>query len=91
MDMLDVQEEKMKKWKYAIDSMTPWEKENPEEIKQSRVKRIARGAGIHESDVRQLLKYYKQTKKMMKLAKVEKVSSVDRLQSLPNSSDWVFR
>ena len=68
-NMLDVQEEKMKKWKHAIDSMTPWEKENPDDIKQSRVKRIARGAGVAESDVRQLLKYYKQTKKMMKLAK----------------------
>ena len=68
-DMLDVQEGKMQKFKYAIDSMTKWEKENPEEIKQSRVKRIAKGAGIHESDVRQLIKQYKQTKKLMKMAK----------------------
>ncbi len=68
-DMLDVQEGKMKKWKHAIDSMTAFERSSPNEIKQSRIKRIARGAGLHESDVRQLLKYYKQTKKMMKLAK----------------------
>ena len=67
--MLDVQEGKMNKWKHAIDSMTPHERENPDEIKQSRVKRIAKGSGIAESDVRQLLKNYKQAKKMMKMAK----------------------
>jgi len=68
-DMLDVQEGKMQKFKYAIDSMTKWERQNPEDIKQSRIKRIAKGAGVHESDVRHLIKQYKQTKKLMKMAK----------------------
>lgn len=67
--MLDVQEEKMKKWKFIINSMTKGEKENPEIIKASRVRRIARGSGTTESDVRSLLKYYKQTQKVMRLAK----------------------
>jgi signal recognition particle subunit SRP54 len=67
--MLDVQEGKMTKWKYAIDSMTPYERENPDEIKQSRIKRIAKGSGAAEADVRELLKYYKQTKKIMKMTK----------------------
>ena len=67
--MLDVQEDKMKKWKFAIDSMTKEERENPEIIKASRIKRIAKGAGLSESDVRDMLKYYKQTKKVMKMAK----------------------
>jgi signal recognition particle subunit SRP54 len=68
-DMLDVQEGKMKKWKFIIDSMTKEEKENPEIIKAARIKRIAKGSGTTESDVKGLLKYYKQTQKVMKLAK----------------------
>jgi signal recognition particle subunit SRP54 len=67
--MLDVQEEKMKKWGHAIDSMTDWERDNPEEIKHSRIKRIAKGSGLREQDVRELIKYFRQTQKIMKLAK----------------------
>lgn len=66
---LDVQEEKMKRWKFSIQSMTPAEKKNPDEIKVSQIKRIAKGSGVSEADVRELLKYYKQAKKVMKLAK----------------------
>ena len=68
-DALDVQEERMKKWKFIIESMTKYERENPDEIKASRITRIAKGSGTSESDVRALLKGYKQSQKMMKLAK----------------------
>ncbi|MBU0530752.1 MAG: signal recognition particle receptor subunit alpha [Candidatus Aenigmatarchaeota archaeon] len=68
-NMLDVQEEKMEKWSHIITSLTPKEKEDPDIIKASRIKRIAKGSGTSEAAVRDLLKYYKQTKKMMKLAK----------------------
>ena len=61
------QEGKMKKWKYMIESMTKKEKENPEIIDASRIKRIAKGSGTSESDVRDLMKYYEQSKKMMKM------------------------
>ena len=67
--MLDVQEEKMKKWKFVIDSMTPQERGHPEDIKHSRVQRISKGAGCSDKDVRELLKYFKQTKKVMKMTK----------------------
>lgn len=67
-DFLNVQEDKMKKWKFIIDSMTPKEREEPDEIKQSRVQRIAKGSGTQQSDVRDLLKNYKQIKKVMKMA-----------------------
>lgn len=67
--LLDVQEEKMKKWRFIIESMTEEEKKNPEIIKASRVKRITKGSGCSESEARELLKYYKQAKKVMKLAK----------------------
>ena len=68
-DMLDVQQDKMKRWKHIMASMTPAEREDPELIKHSRIIRIARGSGTKEQDVREILKYYKQVQKFMKMAK----------------------
>jgi signal recognition particle subunit SRP54 len=68
-DMLDVQQEKMKRWKHIMASMTPAEREDPELIKHSRIVRIARGSGAKEQEVREILKYYKQVQKFMKIAK----------------------
>jgi signal recognition particle subunit SRP54 len=65
-EMLEVQEEKLKKYKYIIDSMTKKEKNNPDIINSSRVKRIATGSGTSQKDVKDLLKQYDQTKKLMK-------------------------
>ena len=67
-NMLGVQEEKMKKFKFAIQSMTPEEKENPEIIEKqtSRIQRIAKGSGTSTSDVRALLKQYKILKDFIK-------------------------
>ncbi len=61
------QESKMKKWKYVIESMTLEEKNDPSVMSPSRIKRIAKGSGVQESDVRELMRYYEQTKKMMKM------------------------
>lgn len=61
------QEEKMKKWKFIIESMTKKEKEDPDIIDPSRIKRISKGSGTSEADVRDLLKYYQQSKKVMKM------------------------
>ncbi len=60
------QEAKMKRWKYAIQSMTRQERENPETINSSCIRRIADGSGIKESEVRELLANYSKIKKMMK-------------------------
>lgn len=64
--LMENQEEKMKHYKFIMDSMTKEEKENPSVINASRIKRIAKGSGRAESEVRELLKQYKQTKKLMK-------------------------
>ena len=53
-------------YKVIMSSMTKKEMENPKLIKQSRIRRIAMGAGVEESEVRDLLKYYNNTKKTMK-------------------------
>ena len=68
-NMLGASEEKMKKWKFILDSMTKYEKKNPDIIDVSRVKRVAKGSGTEISDVRELLKHFKQTKKMMNMFK----------------------
>lgn len=63
---LEVQEQKMKKWKYALQSMTREEKTNPDAINSSRITRIARGSGCSESDVREFIANYNKVKKLMK-------------------------
>ena len=68
-DMLDVKDEKIKKWKYILDSCTKKELEDPEVIDNNRMERLAKGSGVSTSEVRELLKQYKQSKKLMKLMK----------------------
>jgi len=67
-NMLENQEGKLKKFKFAIQSMTKEEIENPEIIEKQtqRMQRIAKGAGINTSDVRSLLKQYKLIKEFAK-------------------------
>ena len=68
-DQLDALEGKMEKWRFIIQSMTRDEKKNPDIINESRRKRIARGAGITEHEVKDLVKQYSNSKTMMKQAK----------------------
>jgi signal recognition particle subunit SRP54 len=49
-----------------MDSMTDEEMNDPNIIRASRVKRIARGSGVENRDVKELIKYYNMTKRMMK-------------------------
>jgi signal recognition particle subunit SRP54 len=66
--MMESQSEKIAKWEHIIKSMTPSEKENPEVLEKqtSRIARIAKGAGVHTSDVRSLLKQYDVLSSMIK-------------------------
>jgi len=64
---MDKQEGKMKKWSYIIQSMTKEEREDPQTIDASRIKRIAKGSGTTEAEVRELLKSHEQMKKMVKM------------------------
>jgi len=66
-ELLNVQEGKMKTWKHMIQSMTKQERDNPDLIDASRIRRIAKGSGRSEADVRELIKQYAQMKKMMKM------------------------
>jgi signal recognition particle subunit SRP54 len=68
-DMLENQEIKLDKWKYAMQSMTREELEDPEIIDASRAERISKGSGLGSGEVRELVKQYKQSKKLMKMFK----------------------
>jgi len=70
-ELLGAQEEKLKKWKHAIDSMTLEEKENPDllEKQTSRLSRISKGSGTTTGDIRQLIKQFKMIKDLAKGAK----------------------
>ncbi len=51
-----------------IGSMTPYEREHPEVIKGTRVKRIALGSGTTIQEVNRMLKQFDQMRQMMKMA-----------------------
>jgi len=67
--MEHLSEEKMASWKAIIQSMTPEERENPKILNASRVRRIARGSGCREKDVKDLVRQFEAMKKMMKSMK----------------------
>ena len=65
-NMLGTQEDKMKAWNHAINSMTEQEINHPELIEKqtNRLNRIAKGSGTTTTEIRQLLKQYKMLKEM---------------------------
>ena len=60
-------EEKVREMEALINSMTPYERQNPDRINPSRKRRIAAGSGKQIQDVNRLLKQHKQMAKMMKM------------------------
>jgi len=68
-ELIENQEIKLEKWKYAMQSMTREELEDAEIIDATRADRIAKGSGLSTGDVRELVKQYKQSKKLMKMFK----------------------
>ncbi len=68
-EVLSGQEQKMDNWKHLMNSMTREELEQPDLIRGGRLERISAGSGQSVSDLRLLLKQYKQGKKMMKMMK----------------------
>lgn len=61
----EASQKKLMVFRVIMDSMTNQEKEDPSIIKAKRIDRIAAGAGVTPHDVRELLKQYNQSKKMM--------------------------
>ncbi len=64
----------MKAFEAIINSMTPYERNHPECLKNSRKARIAKGSGKTNADVNRVLKKFEQSKEMMKQLKQYKNS-----------------
>ncbi len=90
-NMMGAQEEKMKVWKIAMDSMTKEEKKNPQIIDIKRIKRISIGSGTSNSNVRELMKQYKQMKKMMGMFKnPDNLAGMDQdMENMQNPQDMM--
>ena len=56
----------LEKFRIIMDSMTQNEKDEPMLLKSSRIRRIARGSGATEKDVKELLAQWNRSRKMMR-------------------------
>jgi len=65
-ELVDVAEQKLDSWKVILQSMRRDELEEPKILNASRIRRIARGSGKSEKDVKELVNQYNTVKKMMK-------------------------
>jgi len=65
-DAMETAQSKLETWRVIIQSMTPKERDNPKMISPSRIRRVARGSGTAEKDVKELLKQYAMMRRMMK-------------------------
>jgi signal recognition particle subunit SRP54 len=63
---VDIQDDAFKNVEAIIQSMTPFEKENPDGINQSRRNRIAKGSGTNMQEVNKLIKQFEDMRKVMK-------------------------
>jgi signal recognition particle subunit SRP54 len=61
-----------------INSMTPYEREHPDCINQSRKVRIAKGSGTSIDEVNRITKQFEQMRKMMKMMTGNKFSNLMR-------------
>ena len=71
-DMLNMAEDRLEKWRFVIQSMTPEEKNDPKIFNSSRIKRVARGSGASEKEVKELLKQYSMMRRMLKTLRRKK-------------------
>jgi signal recognition particle subunit SRP54 len=71
-EMLDTAEDRLEKWRVMIQSMTPEERDNPKVFNASRIRRVARGSGTSDKEVKELLKQYVLMRRMMKTLRRKK-------------------
>ncbi len=81
-------ERKLNRMKYILDSMRKCERKEPKKITSKRIKEIAYGSGTSEEEVRELLKRYWASKKLVqkfkkgKFAKLLKKFDLSKLSNL---------
>lgn len=72
-EMMKITEDRLKKWPVIIQSMTPEERENPKILTSSRIRRVARGSGTSEKEVKELLQTYSMMRKMVKTLRRKRI------------------
>jgi len=79
-EKISQQQDKLKGYKHAINSMTKVEIENPEIIEKetSRLQRISKGSGVSTTDIRNLIKQYKMLKEMLESGKSSESDVMDQ-------------
>lgn len=80
---IDIDDSAFKSVEAMIGSMTPYEREHPECINQSRKLRIAKGSGNSIEEVNRVTKQFDQMRKMMKMMSGNKMAAMaSRMQGL---------
>ena len=82
-------QDNLEKYKVIMDSMTQLEKDEPLLLKHSRIRRIAKGSGCTEKDVKDLIGQWNKSKKMMKGMKGDRKMR-RQMQSMMNIDDADF-
>ncbi len=77
---VDVDENAFKGIEAIIQSMTPYERENPIVLNGNRRKRIAGGSGTTVQDVNKLIKQFEDTRKMMKMLTTNKAGLMKKMK-----------
>lgn len=77
-EFADLAEEKARKWRYVIQSMTEEEKIDPKILSPSRIKRTALGSGTSEREVKELVKQFFAMRKMMKMMRRRRTPFLQR-------------
>ena len=72
-EMVDVAQSRLERWRVIIQSMTPKERENPKILSSSRIRRVARGSGTSDKEVKELVQQYNMMRRMMKQLRRKKI------------------
>ena len=77
-ETMKITEDRLKKWPVIIQSMTPEERESPKMLTSSRIRRVARGSGTSEKEVKELLQMHSTMKKMVKTLRRKRIPFLDK-------------
>ena len=86
-DKMETAEDSLKAWRVIIQSMTPDEKDNPKKFNASRIRRVARGSGTSEKEVKELLDRYSMMRKMFKTIRRKGIPFLGKKFRMPQEGE----
>ena len=87
---IDVPDDAFKGIEAIIQSMTPYERRNPEVLNVSRKQRIAKGSGTNIQEVNRLIKQFDQMRKMMRMLQGNKMANMAKMAGMMGGMKGVF-